>query len=959
MAGRTDLEALVYQMSTDVSRLVRQNEKAVGNVNRSAAAIEARYKRAGKEIGQDLGRLSLVAGAAFGAITAYAIKAASDAGEMQNAFDVAFGAMAKEAGAFAQDLAKNVGRSVTDVQGGMSRMQLVLTGMGLAGDQALRITETLSARAIDIGSLWNVSDAEAFQAIVSGISGEAEPMKRFGAVINEAAIEAELLRLGFKGNAADASDAAKAIARANLILQKTTSAAGDAERTVGSTANQVKRAKAEFHDAAVELGNQLLPAFTKATQGAADLVKGFSDLDSGTQIAALALLALVAAGGPIASVIGGFIKLIKYANLARLAIMGVVGAQAAAGAAGVAGGAAGAVGGTAAGFAGGRLAAGASAAGPVGVVGAMMAIDGMEDVKAVKALGKLGRFKNKVTALVATDAEINLALSELDKLRTGDTKVAAGRGGLAGLYLGAPGKRAAQDRLEAARVLRAEQARRASGQPAGTAAVQNEADAAAATALAELNEDQKVASGGAGKGKKGPKGKSAEQLAAEQERLAQQALDREERTQAAIDRANQDVLQSRISTAVGADERLKLELQAIAAERKARNAELDRQVQQKEIDAPQAQRIKDAEEAARLERERVLKARASAEAQRDQAEADQMVADMAREILQAQEALATTQVERSAIQLRLLAIDHEAERLALEAQAADTTLTAAKRKAARDALAKLPAKQASDRAAVDRGRGITQARQEAGGIGEDILKQDSMAERYAAMYAEIDRMRRDNVLNEQQAAQAIAEVHARYSQERLANASSFFGTLAQLSTSGNKKISAIGKAAAIVQATIDGFVAVQKALASAPPPFNIALAAAIGAVAAVNVAKIAGVPGFEAGGYTGGVRGQPAGMVHGEEFVVRAGPAAANRSMLEAMNRGMVMAQAPVVVPVRASTISPQVNMTVDLRGANGDETIRRIAAQAASAAGQAAYAAAMAAAPEAIRKHHQLSSRR
>ena len=43
---------------------------------------------------------------------------------------------------------------------------------------------------------------------------------------------------------------------------------------------------------------------------------------------------------------------------------------------------------------------------------------------------------------------------------------------------------------------------------------------------------------------------------------------------------------------------------------------------------------------------------------------------------------------------------------------------------------------------------------------------------------------------------------------------------------------------------------------------------------------------YETGGWTGGTRGRFAGVVHGEEFVVKAGPAAANRAVLEAMNSG-------------------------------------------------------------------------
>lgn len=43
---------------------------------------------------------------------------------------------------------------------------------------------------------------------------------------------------------------------------------------------------------------------------------------------------------------------------------------------------------------------------------------------------------------------------------------------------------------------------------------------------------------------------------------------------------------------------------------------------------------------------------------------------------------------------------------------------------------------------------------------------------------------------------------------------------------------------------------------------------------------------FDTGGWTGGNRGQVRGFVHGEEFVVKAGPAAANRAMLEQLNAG-------------------------------------------------------------------------
>lgn len=81
---------------------------------------------------------------------------------------------------------------------------------------------------------------------------------------------------------------------------------------------------------------------------------------------------------------------------------------------------------------------------------------------------------------------------------------------------------------------------------------------------------------------------------------------------------------------------------------------------------------------------------------------------------------------------------------------------------------------------------------------------------------------------------------------RLGNLSGIFGQIATLSDSKNKELAAIGKAAAIAQATVDGYLAVNNALATIPYPYNFIAAGLVGVAAAANVAKIAGV-GFNKG----------------------------------------------------------------------------------------------------------------
>lgn len=118
-------------------------------------------------------------------------------------------------------------------------------------------------------------------------------------------------------------------------------------------------------------------------------------------------------------------------------------------------------------------------------------------------------------------------------------------------------------------------------------------------------------------------------------------------------------------------------------------------------------------------------------------------------------------------------------------------------------------------------------------------------------YAQVDQWRQADLISAQTAAKLKADAETEYNLKRLDGASKFFGTLAGLSRSENRKLAAIGKAAAVAQATIDGFAAVQAALKGPPgPPWSYGIAAATAAVTGANVAAIINqpLPGFAFGG---------------------------------------------------------------------------------------------------------------
>lgn len=632
------------KMERRATGAARSIERTLGGI-RLPPQLARQFNDLGADIGRGFQSTSRAAQIALAGISVYAIKLAADAGEIESAFDVAFKGSAKSAREFSDVLAKRVGRDAVETREAMTRLQLVLTGTGVAAEQASEMVKTLAEVGIDAGSLFNTSDAEAFQKIISGISGESEPLKAFGVVINDAALKAELLRLGFKGTAQEASESAKSVARANLIIKGLAVAQGDATRTAGSAANQTRALRAEFNAAARDLGQQLLPAFVKLTHGATDVLKAFNELPGGVQIAGLAILGFIAASGPIAGLLANLGRVIKLAKETRAAIAGIAAANAAAGASGAAG-AAGAV-------AGG---AGIAAAATVGtaVAGGALIVQGALYQKTVKNVRD------------ATDAAIAGALTSATA-----QLASASKSGPAG---DAAARRLGRDVAN----LTAEQARRglqaaATGAPAGTV------NPTTTQGGFGLSGDQLNPVGGGGaKGRKGPKDRSADI-----------ALRQQERADGLLSQATEDlarVMTSRNETAEG---RYQDELAAIDRDRATRTSELAYSVKQKELTQAQADEIAVAEEGVRIGRRVVAEADRNATLAAERAELQQLELDGQETILQQQAGLARTANARRLAELALLDLAEQRAQADLEVIAATKGVASAEYKLAQQRLANL------------------------------------------------------------------------------------------------------------------------------------------------------------------------------------------------------------------------------------------------------------------------------
>lgn len=189
-----------------------------------------------------------------------AIRAASDLQEVQSKFNTVFGSNAEAVRAWGNEYAKTVGRSRRQIEEFLAGSQDLFVPLGFEPGAAETMSKQITELAVDLGSFNNRADADVLNDLQAALTGSGEVMKKYGVIVSDATIKQEALAQGFDPK--NLTEQQKVLARLSIIMKGTTAAQGDAVRTGGSFANQMKRLKAEAENIAGTIGNALLPVLT-------------------------------------------------------------------------------------------------------------------------------------------------------------------------------------------------------------------------------------------------------------------------------------------------------------------------------------------------------------------------------------------------------------------------------------------------------------------------------------------------------------------------------------------------------------------------------------------------------------------------------------------------------------------------------------------------------------------------
>jgi hypothetical protein len=228
--------------------------------------VQTSGKRLGGTFGKVFGAMAgLAVGAKVGQFFKSSIEGASDLNETISKTGAIFGGPASRGlVSWAGDAATRLGQTKQQALDAAATFGTFGKAAGMSGKDLAGFAKQNTELATDLASFHNASPEEAIQAIGAAFRGEAEPMRRFGVLLDDASMRQEAMRQGLIKTTKDAlTPQQKVLAAQGLIMKQTADAQGDFARTSGGLANQQRILSAQFTNLKATIGTALLPVVTK------------------------------------------------------------------------------------------------------------------------------------------------------------------------------------------------------------------------------------------------------------------------------------------------------------------------------------------------------------------------------------------------------------------------------------------------------------------------------------------------------------------------------------------------------------------------------------------------------------------------------------------------------------------------------------------------------------------------
>ena len=279
----------VDELQVLITANTQQLQKEIAKTNSTIAGLKKSAEKSGAGVMSAFKKLKTgIVALGIGKVIADSIKTGMDAVESDSLFDTSLGNMADDVRAWSDQMAEALGLSAVSIRKNTGVIYNMTTSMGLASDNALKMSKGVSILANDMASFYNMSEEEAFNKIQSGLTGMSKPLKDLGILVDDATITQVAYQEGIAKTGEDLTEQQKVLARYVALLKQTGNAQGDLARTIDSPANQLRILKNQVSQLGLAFSNFLLPmvsavlpyitAFTKVVTQAVNTLAKFLGL---------------------------------------------------------------------------------------------------------------------------------------------------------------------------------------------------------------------------------------------------------------------------------------------------------------------------------------------------------------------------------------------------------------------------------------------------------------------------------------------------------------------------------------------------------------------------------------------------------------------------------------------------------------------------------------------------------
>jgi hypothetical protein len=315
---------MAQQIKIDIVADVQKLQQGVDQANKQLGGLDASVKKV-QGLTTAFAGVAVAAkgfGIAGGFINS-ATDAASNLEETLSKTNVLFGESATEVVKFASSAAKNFGQSKQQALDAAATFATFGKAAGLAGDDLVGFSTDFVGLASDLASFNNTSPEQAINAIGSALRGEAEPLRAYGVLLDDASLRQAALELGIVSTTKNAlTPQQKVLAAQQLIYKQTTAAQGDFGRTSDGLANSTRILEAEQADLNTNLGKTFLPVMKLVNDAMRVAVGVFTSLPGPIQQIIVVVGLAIAILGPfllLINAIKGAMVALELATLAKSA----------------------------------------------------------------------------------------------------------------------------------------------------------------------------------------------------------------------------------------------------------------------------------------------------------------------------------------------------------------------------------------------------------------------------------------------------------------------------------------------------------------------------------------------------------------------------------------------------------------------------------------------------------------